>query len=95
MAAYVIVNLTVNDPEAYKEYIAKAPAIIKKHGGEYLVRGGNFVVEEGNWKPNRLVILKYASMAAAQAMFADPDYAPLKKLRQSVTKGEIVIVEGM
>ena len=39
MAAYVIINLTVKDPEAYKEYIAKAPAFIAKHGGEYLVRG--------------------------------------------------------
>ncbi|HEX7927864.1 MAG TPA: DUF1330 domain-containing protein [bacterium] len=95
MAAYVIVNLTVKDPEAYKEYIAKAPAYIKKHGGEYLVRGGAITVEEGNWKPNRLVILKYPSADAAKKMFADPEYAPLKKLRQSVTTGEIVIVEGL
>jgi uncharacterized protein (DUF1330 family) len=95
MAAYVIVNLDVKDPAAYEEYKAKAPALVKKHGGEYLVRGGKFVVEEGNWKPVRVVLLKYPSLAAAQAMFADPDYAPLKRLRQRVAKGEIVMVEGV
>jgi len=95
MPAYVIVNLDVKDPAAYEEYKAKVPTIVKKHGGEDLVRGGRFVVEEGNWKPTRLVLLKYPSLAAAQAMFADPEYAPLKKLRQRLAKGEIVMVEGL
>jgi uncharacterized protein (DUF1330 family) len=95
MPAYVIVNLNVKDPAAYEEYKAKAPAIVKKHGGEYLVRGGKFVVEEGNWKPARLVLLKFPNLATAQAMFADPEYAPLKKLRQRVANGEIVMVEGL
>jgi uncharacterized protein (DUF1330 family) len=95
MAAYVIVNLDVKDPEAYKEYIAKAPAFVKKHGGEYLVRGGRHVVEEGDWNPSRLVLLKFPSLAAAQAMFADPEYAPLKGLRQRLSKGQVVLVEGV
>jgi Domain of unknown function (DUF1330) len=50
MPAYMIVNVEVNNATAYEEYKAKVPALIRKHGGEYLVRGGNFVVLEGDWK---------------------------------------------
>jgi Domain of unknown function (DUF1330) len=52
MPAYMIVNVEVNNATAYEEYKAKVPALIRKHGGEYLVRGGNFVVLEGDWKDN-------------------------------------------
>ena len=40
MAAYMIVNMEVKDPAAYEAYKAKVPALIARHGGEYLVRGG-------------------------------------------------------
>ena len=40
MSAYMIVNLLVKDPEAYQAYKAQVPALIRKHGGEYLARGG-------------------------------------------------------
>jgi uncharacterized protein DUF1330 len=37
---YVIAEITVTDPEAYKQYAAIVPPIIAKFGGRYLVRGG-------------------------------------------------------
>jgi len=40
MSAYMIVNIAVRDSTAYEEYKARVPALIQKHGGEYLVRGG-------------------------------------------------------
>ena len=52
----MIVNVDVKDPAAYEEYKTKVPALIRKHGGEYLVRGGKFVILEGDRKPTRLVI---------------------------------------
>jgi uncharacterized protein (DUF1330 family) len=95
MTAYVIVNVDVRDPAAYEEYKSKVPALIRKHGGEYVVRGGKFVVLEGEWKPTRLVILKFPDLASAQAFFLDPDYQPLKALRQQVSTADIVAVEGV
>ena len=46
MSAYMIVNVDVRDSAAYEENKARVPALIQKHGGEYLVRGGKFVVAE-------------------------------------------------
>jgi uncharacterized protein (DUF1330 family) len=85
----------VNNATAYEEYKAKVPALIRKHGGEYLVRGGNFVVLEGDWKPSRLVVFRFPDVASAQALYNDPEYQPLKALRQRVSKMDIVAIEGL
>jgi len=91
----VTVNVDAKDPAAYEEYRTKAPALVRKQGGEYLVRGGEFVVLEGDWKPTRLVILRFPDISSAQALFLDPEYQPLKALRQRVANTDIVAVEGV
>jgi uncharacterized protein (DUF1330 family) len=70
------------------------PALVRKYGGEYLVRGGTFIVLEGEWEPNRLVVLRFPDLAAIQNLLNDPEYQPLKILRQRVTTCEMVAVEG-
>ena len=95
MSAYLIVNVDVRDAAAYEEYKNKAPALIHKHGGEYVVRGGKLVVLEGAWNPARLVLLKFPDLASAQAFFLDPEYQPLKAVRQKVSSADIVAVEGV
>jgi uncharacterized protein (DUF1330 family) len=95
MSAYIIVNIEVNDPAAYEEYKAKVPAVIRKHGGEYLVRGGQFSIVEGDWKPSRLVLLRFPDVSSAQAFDEDPEYQPLKALRHRAATTDMVIVEGV
>jgi uncharacterized protein (DUF1330 family) len=94
MSAYMIVNVDVKDPAVYEEYRTKVPALIRKHGGENLVRGGKSVILEGDWKPSRLVIFRFPDVASAQGLFNDPEYQPLKALRQRASKADIVVVEG-
>ena len=95
MPAYLIVNIQVMDAAAYERYKAEVPALIRKHGGEYLARGGKALVYEGDWKPNRLVLFRFPNMDAIQALFVDPEYQPLKDLRQSVAYTESVAVDGL
>ena len=95
MSAYIIVNIEVKDPVAYGEYKARVPALIRRHGGEYLVRGGDLTISEGDWKPSRVVILRFADMAAAQAFYHDPEYEPLRTLRQRASRTDLVFVEGV
>ena len=94
MPAYMIVDLNIKDPAAYEKYKAEVPALIRKHGGEYLVRGGAFEVLEGNWRPHRLVLFRFPDKAAVHAFMNDPAYSPLKKLRQEVAETDSVVVEG-
>jgi uncharacterized protein (DUF1330 family) len=91
----MIVDLDVQDPAAYEQYRAQVPAYIHKHGGEVLVRGGATEVIEGDWQPNRLVVLRFPDRAAAKAFLADPGYAPLAALRKRAAITDLVLVEGL
>lgn len=93
--AYMILDTEVSDPAAYEDYKKNAAPIVKKHGGEYLVRGGAIEIAEGNWTPTRLVLLRFPSAAAAHAMLNDPDYAPWRALRLRIAKCDMVIVDGV
>lgn len=95
MSAYMIVELDVHDPEGFNDHRARVPALIKKHGGEYIVRGGESEVIEGSWKPKGLVVFRFPDRKAIHAFFDDPDYAELKALRLRTSTGSIVAVDGM
>ena len=95
MAVYIVVNVDVQDAAAYEPYKAAVPAIIRKHGGEYLARGGAVEVLEGDWQPKRVAILKFPTRAAAHAFLGDPEYKPLKELRQRIAPTQMMCVEGL
>jgi uncharacterized protein (DUF1330 family) len=94
MASYMIVNIEVTDPEAFERYRLAVPPLIAKHGGRYLVRGGETHVLEGDRPWQRVVVLEFPSRAQAEAFYADPDYAPLLALRLGCTRSEMVMVDG-
>ena len=60
MSAYLLANITVNNPENYKEYVSKVKSVVEKFGGEYLVRGGEMNIIEGDW-PNERTGIWYTS----------------------------------
>ena len=95
MTAYLIVDVDIKDPAAYEEYKAKVPAFIRKHGGEYLVRGGAHEVLEGDWKPTRLVLFRFPDRAAVRAFLDDPGYRPLATLRHRIADTDMVVVDGL
>jgi uncharacterized protein (DUF1330 family) len=95
MACYVIAEVEVTDAAAFEEYRQRVPATIAKHGGKYLVRGGAAEAIEGDWKPTRLVVLEFASLARARAWYASPDYAPLIPLRERSARTKLIFAEGI
>ena len=94
MKAYLVVDLKIHDFESFREYVEKVPAFIEKHGGRYIVRGAEGVAMEGDWRPERLVILEFPDRENAKAFLADPDYQDLLALRLRTTTGNLVLVDG-
>jgi uncharacterized protein (DUF1330 family) len=94
MAAYVVVNIEVLEPESYEEYKRLAPPSIRAYGGRYIARGGAVDVREGDWTPRRLVILEFPTVEQARAWWESPEYAPAKALRQRCARADLVITEG-
>ena len=95
MTAYLIYDIDVKDPEAYKEYVALAPATVEKYGGKYLARGGRTEQFEGDWMPKRLVILQFESLERARQWLDSPEYAPIKRRRHQAAVTNAVGIEGV
>jgi uncharacterized protein (DUF1330 family) len=95
MAAYAIVNVEVLDPAGYQEYRALVVPTLEKYGGRFLVRGGPHEVVEGDWRPSRLVILEFPSMAAARRWYGSEEYRHPLALRLKSARSEVVFVEGV
>lgn len=95
MTAYVIIQIEVTDPALYDEYKKLAPAGIAAYGGRYLARGGRTVTLEGDWAPQRLVVLEFASVERAQAWIDSPEYGPAKAMRHQAARTQMVVVEGL
>ena len=95
MAAFVIADVNVRDPEKFKEYSKLTPDILKTYGGRYLVRGGHVEVSEGTWIPNRLVIMEFESIDQLKRWYSSPDYAKALKIRQQSAESNVVIVKGI
>lgn len=94
MKAYLVLDFTVNDLAGFLPYVEAIPAHIARHGGRYIVRGEPPAVMEGDWAPDRMVILEFPSRDAARAFLADPDIQGLFAIRHATTTSKLVLVDG-
>ncbi len=95
MPAYLIANVDVKDAGKFKDYMKATPPVIKKFGGKFLVRGGDFEILEGGWNPKRLVLVEFESMQKAKHFYNSPEYKAIIDLRQSSAYTEWVFVDGL
>jgi uncharacterized protein (DUF1330 family) len=95
MAAYIIVDVVIEDAEAYERYRARVPATLAAYGGRFLVRGGATETLEGNWSPRRLVVLEFDDVERARAWWSSAEYAEPKRLRQAASITNMVVVAGV
>jgi uncharacterized protein (DUF1330 family) len=94
MKGYVIVNVEVQDPVRYQDYIKAAPTSIKEYGGRYIARGGRTEKLEGTFEPHRVVLLEFPTFERAREWWGSHAYAAAKALRQSCARADLVLVEG-
>jgi uncharacterized protein (DUF1330 family) len=95
MAGYLVAHVDVTDPALFEEYRKQVPATIAVYGGKYIVRGGAIDVVEGEWRPKRLVMLEFPSIARAKEWYDSKEYAPLKAMRMKAARSEVLFVEGV
>jgi len=93
--AFLIARIEIHDPEAYKAYTARSPAIVQSFGGAFIVRGGALETLEGTDFRGRLVVIQFPDRATARAFYHSPAYQELVQLRASAARAEMIIVEGV
>jgi uncharacterized protein (DUF1330 family) len=94
MPAYIIVDVKINDPEAYEAYKKLTPGTLALYQGKFIVRGGKTEALEGGWDPERIVILEFPTMDLARKWWSSDEYAPAKKIRQAASLTRMIAVEG-
>ncbi len=93
-SAYVIADVNVTDPQQYEQYKKLSTLAMQAHGAEVCIRGGTVQMLEGSWSPSRLVMLKFPSMAHAQAFYDSPEYLAARDARQGAAVMQMLLVEG-
>ena len=94
-SAYIIANVTVTNPEQYAEYRKLSSIAAQAHGAEFCVRGGAVEVLEGDWTPDRVVVLKFPSVEQAKTYYYSVEYSAAIKARQGASVLRMVVVEGV
>jgi len=96
MPGYVIVEVRVTDAEAYREYTTAVPATLEPFGGRFIVRAGAYETLEGDWRPQRIVILEFPSAERARAWHDSPAYQAILPIRQQHARTQfLTVVEGV
>ena len=90
---YWIARVDVSDPEQYKAYVAANALPLGKYGARFLVRGAPFRCAEGTSR-SRNVVIEFPSYQAALDCWDSPEYQAAIQLRQAVSTGDVVIIEG-
>ena len=91
--AYWIARVDVRDPETYKKYVETGRPAYQRYGAKFLARGGRTEVLEGNARA-RNVVIEFASMEDALACYNSPEYTAARAIRQAVSEGDWILVEG-
>lgn len=94
MKAYVIVEISINDQKEYEEYKKLTPATIAAYDGKFIVRGAQTESLEGNWDPQRIVVLEFPSSERAKDWWNSEQYSKAKAIRQHAAITKMLVVEG-
>ncbi|SEC99046.1 Uncharacterized conserved protein, DUF1330 family [Rhizobiales bacterium GAS188] len=91
---YWIARVDVDDPEAYKKYVAANAMPLKKYGARFLVRGGTTQCVGGTMRA-RNVVIEFDSLETALACWNSPEYQEAARLREPpIADGDFIICEG-
>ena len=95
MVAYVVGEVFVTDDSFAEEYRPKVRELIEKHGGKF-ISGGPFEKLEGSrTNPDWFVIIEFPTPEEAKAWYNDPEYATVIEVRDTGSRSEIILVEGL
>ena len=94
MPAYIIVEVYIDDPDSYEEYKKLTPASIAAYDGKFIVRGAKTECLEGDWHPQRIVVLEFPTIERAKEWWASEEYAPAKNIRQRSARTKMIVVKG-
>ena len=94
MAGYAIIHDEIQDQALFAEFRQRVGATVEAHGGRYVVRGGAIEVIDGDWTPDRVVVIEFDSVDQAKGWLTSPEYTEIKEIRMKAATASVIVVEG-
>lgn len=94
MSSYLVIDTEVIDEAAFSEFAGKIYDAVTGQGGTFIVRGSDLDVIEGDWSPQRLVIMAFDSDDGAANFVRSAEYTALEELRLRAVKSSVVVAAG-
>jgi len=91
MGIYYIGTYDIHDPAAFAAYPPGVLALLPKYGGRVLASDVDARLVEGV-RRSMNAIIEFPSAEAALALYGDPVYQPLKRIRQAATSNVSMVL---
>ncbi|MVA18948.1 DUF1330 domain-containing protein [Agrobacterium vitis] len=89
MTAFLFVAMKVHDTAWMGDYQANVPAIMHRHGGQFVAGAQNIRRYEGDGiNPDSIALMTFPSMEAIDAFVSDADYHPYREARRSAASSD-------
>lgn len=96
MAAYMIFETEEWDSSWREAYGPPTRALLEKYGGQVIAASREGERIEGEAKvPDVIILIQFPDRDAATAWYNDTEYQPLIKLRETGSKAETLLFEGV
>jgi uncharacterized protein (DUF1330 family) len=92
VAAYFIVDVAWRDDAARQQYVASFGDTLKPYGGRVVLAGPAEHIE-GDWNPERVVLLEFVTVERAHAWYNSAEYEKVKPLRHQGADSKMILVE--
>lgn len=98
MSCYFIVQVFCSDEQkrkGYDEYIQAVKPIVESYKGEYLVRTENVISLSHEWKPERVIVIRFPHRKLCDECFHSPEYLKISHKRELNVESHAMIVGGI
>jgi len=92
--AYFVAHITINDREEYAKYLSACDRICEAYRGEYLAADTAPRLLEGDWRHERIVIIRFPDEETLLKWYHSPEYQEILKYRMSGARCDSLLVHG-
>lgn len=94
MSVYVIAQISITDRAAYNRYQSRFLDVFRKFKGELLAADEKPEVVEGEWRREKVVLMKFPDKAAFEEWAYSPEYEEIVKDRSAGSEAVVLLVKS-
>jgi len=94
LAGYLIFEIEVTDPVAWRHYREIVGPLLQAAGGTFVVASRHIETLEGGWLPPSISVVRFDSVETARRFYHSAEYQRLLDLRLAASKGRGILVDS-